>query len=47
MSEYQTLINLHRDAGFRLPPIMELPNLRASYNFKAKKAGIPTHTWSK
>lgn len=45
--EIRYLKGLHIKAGFELPRNSHsLASLRASYNFKAVKAGIPTYTWT-
>ena len=45
-SEYDYLTELHHKNGFSIPNNCSLRSLRASYNFKAVKAGIETHKWS-
>jgi hypothetical protein len=48
LKEIRLLIKMHKANNLTLPFIRPytLPQLRASFNFKATVKGIPTYTWA-
>jgi len=46
-AEMAHIEKLCKAAGFRIPYHYDLPKARASFNFRATSAGVPTHKWTR